>query len=163
MDGCEWVSGNVANGWASEMRDDIAWQECVRYGINIFLDALKFYNIWPLQEKVLWFDFKRCENRLRHIRIIEWHKKWMHPGWCLSRFIGINSNTLLENDVKWPMCNSNLDTNVLLLSRLIACPHCVYSLCRHNFFSTVHSSIRLFSVWPTGEKAAESVGAICLQ
>lgn len=163
MGGSEWVSGNVENGWASKMRDNIAWKECVGYGINIFLDALKFYNIWPLQKKVLWFDLKRCENRLRHIRIIERHKKWMHPGWCLSRFIGVNSNTPLENDVKWPMCNSNLDTNVLLLNPLIACPHCVYSLCRHNSFSTVHFSIRLFSVWPTGEKAAESVGAICLQ
>lgn len=101
--------------------------------------------------------FKGCENQLRQILIIERYRKWIHPGWCLWGFISINSNTLLDNDVKWPMCDSNLNTDTLFLSHLIACPHCVY------FFSTDHSSIRLFSAWPTGEKASESVGAICLQ
>lgn len=58
MDGCEWVSE-----WecGKRMSDDIAWQECVRYGINIFLDALKFYNIWPLQGKsaAIWLETLR--------------------------------------------------------------------------------------------------------
>lgn len=102
------------------------------------------------------------KNVTRQIRIIEHYRKWIHPGWCLQSLISINSNTLLEKVVKWPTCGSNLNTNILL-SHLVACPHCVYSLCQLYFFSAVLSSIRLFFVWPTGEKAAESVGAICLQ
>lgn len=39
MEGCEGVSGNVGRGRPREERDGIASRECVRFGINIFLDA----------------------------------------------------------------------------------------------------------------------------
>lgn len=89
---------------------------------------------------MLWYDLKGCENRLRQIRIIERYRmmfmkfyehKLKHTAgkWC--------------EVTTWPTCDSKLNTDILLLSHLIACPHCVYSLCWHNFLST---SIRLFSV-----------------
>lgn len=139
MDGWEWVSGNVGNGWASEMRDDIAWQECVRYGINIFLDALKFYNIWPWQEKsaVIWLKTLReptqthqdrrmaqemDASRMMFIQIY-WHKLKHAAGkWCEVTRVQLKP---------WHQCSSSQSSDCLPTLRIFSLPasfsqHCSF-------------------------------------
>lgn len=147
------------------MRDDPALEECARYDINTFSVQQKSRKIWWLQKKCCDLIQKAARpdsDDQNHWKLQEVGFNAAPEG-CAWTFISINSNTLVENEAKWPTCDSNPNSDIHLLTNLIGCPHCIYSLCWRHFFSIVRSSISLFSVWHTGEKAAERVGAICLQ